>query len=42
MPFIVRDKASHKIIGCTRYFNVDEVNHRLEIGHTWYAESGQR
>ncbi len=42
MPFIVRDKASNKIIGCTRYFNVDEVNQRLEIGHTWYSESVQR
>jgi RimJ/RimL family protein N-acetyltransferase len=42
MPFIVRDKESNKIVGCTRYFNVDEVNHRLEIGYTWYAESVQR
>jgi len=42
MPFIVRDKESNRIIGCTRYFNVDEVNQRLEIGHTWYVESVQR
>ena len=42
MPFIVRDKESNKIIGCTRYFNVDEINQRLEIGHTWYSESYQR
>src|SRR5258705_10552796 len=42
MPFIVRDRETNKIIGCTRYFNVDEVNQRLEIGHTWYAESYQR
>lgn len=42
MPFTVRDKDSSKIIGCTRYFNVDEENHRLEIGYTWYAESYQR
>ena len=42
MPFIVRDRESNKIIGCTRYFNVDEVNHRLEIGYTWYSESVQR
>jgi len=42
MPFIVRDKESNKIIGCTRYFNVDEVNQRLEIGHTWYSKSVQR
>lgn len=42
MPFIVRDKASNQIVGCTRYFNVDEINQRLEIGHTWYSESYQR
>jgi len=42
MPFIIREKESNKIIGSTRYFNVDEVNQRLEIGHTWYAESYQR
>ena len=42
MPFIIRDRESNTIIGCTRYFNVDEVNQRLEIGHTWYSESYQR
>ena len=42
MPFAVRDRESNKIIGCTRYFNVDEINQRLEIGHTWYSESYQR
>ncbi len=42
MPFIVRDRESNKIIGCTRYFNVDEVNQRLEIGYTWYSESYQQ
>lgn len=42
MPFIVREKGTGKIIGCTRYFNVDEANQRLEIGYTWYAESYQR
>jgi len=42
LPFIIRDRESNTIIGCTRYFNVDEVNQRLEIGHTWYSESYQR
>jgi len=35
-------KETNKIIGCIRYFNVDEVNQRLEIGYTWYSESYQR
>ncbi len=42
MPFIIRDKISNTLIGCTRYFNVDEINQRLEIGHTWVSESYQR
>ena len=42
MPFIVRDNATGDIVGCTRYFNVDAANRRLEIGHTWYAKRAQR
>jgi RimJ/RimL family protein N-acetyltransferase len=42
MPFIVRDASSGAIVGSTRYFNVDAVHRRLEIGHTWYAQSAQR
>jgi N-acetyltransferase len=42
MPFAVRDNATGDIVGCTRYFNVDAVNRRLEIGHTWYAGRAQR
>jgi len=42
MPFVVRERTTNKIIGSTRYCNVDEVNQRLEIGYTWYSESYQR
>jgi RimJ/RimL family protein N-acetyltransferase len=42
MPFVVREKATGKIIGSTRYCNVDEVNQRVEIGYTWYSQSYQR
>jgi RimJ/RimL family protein N-acetyltransferase len=42
MPFIVRDNASGDVVGSTRYFNVDAVNRRLEIGHTWYSRRAQR
>lgn len=41
MPFVVRDAAG-TVSGCTRYFNVDAANRRLEIGHTWYAKRVQR
>jgi len=42
MPFVVRDNGGGEIVGCTRYFNVDPANRRLEIGHTWYAKRVQR
>ncbi len=45
MPFVVRemhDGRPGKVVGATRFFNVDEANRRLEIGHTWYAQSVQR
>ncbi|MEO8485386.1 MAG: GNAT family protein [Betaproteobacteria bacterium] len=41
MPFVVRD-SSGAIVGCTRFFNVDARNRRVEIGHTWYARRAQR
>jgi len=42
MPFVVRENATGEVVGCTRYFNVDAANRRLEIGHTWYAKRVQR
>jgi len=42
MPFVVRDNATGDVVGCTRFFNVDAKNRRVEIGHTWYAQRAQR
>lgn len=42
MPFIVREAKQSKIIGSTRFCNIDEQNKRVEIGYTWYAKSYQR
>ncbi|MEW2920959.1 GNAT family protein [Muricauda sp. ANG21] len=42
LPFTVIDKKSNKIIGSTRYLNVDSKNRRVEIGATWYAQRVQR
>ena len=42
MPFVIRRKSDGKVVGSTRYFNVDAKNRRLEIGHTWYSRSAQR
>lgn len=42
LPFVVIAKEEDKIIGSTRYMNLDPATKRLEIGHTWYAQSYQR
>jgi len=42
LPFITIDKDSMKILGTTRYLNIDYENHRLEIGHTWIAKSWRK
>ncbi len=42
LPFIVRDRRDGKIVGSTRFCNIDSKNQRLEIGYTWYSQSVQR
>ncbi|MFB5600417.1 MAG: GNAT family N-acetyltransferase [Nitrososphaeraceae archaeon] len=42
LPFITIDKSSNMIVGTTRFLNIDYNNHRLEIGHTWIAESWRK
>jgi RimJ/RimL family protein N-acetyltransferase len=42
IPFVIVDNATNKVIGSTRFWKVDLINRKLEIGHTWYSESYQR
>lgn len=42
MPFVVRDLRADKIVGTTRYHDINSAVDRVEIGYTWYAESHQR
>ena len=42
VPFVVKRKADHKIVGSTRYMNIEKEIRRFEIGSTWYAKSVQR
>jgi N-acetyltransferase len=42
MPFAIVDRANGRMIGSTRFWKVDRVNRKLEIGHTWLAKSAQR
>ena len=42
IPFVVEDLASAQPIGSTRFWKIDRVNRKLEIGHTWYSLAWQR
>ena len=42
LPFATIDLASGKVIGSTRYLNIDASNLRVEIGATWIAKDWQR
>src|SRR4029077_3442735 len=42
LPFALIEKSSDRVIGSTRYANIERVHHRLEIGWTWVARQWQR
>lgn len=42
LPFVVFNQKTKKVIGTTRYMNVNSQNRRLEIGSTWYSKNSQR
>lgn len=41
MPYAVRD-SSGRLVGSTRFYDVDSTVPRVSIGHTWYAPCAQR
>ena len=41
-PFVVINKNTREVIGCTRYYDLYPENRRLDIGYTWYAKKYQR
>lgn len=42
LPWAVRELASGRLIGSTRYHDIVAAIDRVEIGYTWYAKSWQR
>ena len=42
MPFALIEYSTGRVIGSTRYANIERVHHRLEIGWTWVARPWQR
>ncbi len=41
-PFVTIVRKSNKVVGSTRYGNIDPANRRVEIGWTWIAPAWQR
>src|SRR5690606_6563368 len=42
LPFVVRRIRDERLVGSTRYMNIEPRQRRLEIGTTWYSASVQR
>lgn len=42
LPFVTIEKRSGKVVGSTRFFEIDTANLRCEIGWTWVAPQWQR
>lgn len=40
-PFAIVDARTGTVIGSTRFWKIDRVNRKLEIGHTWLSASRQ-
>jgi RimJ/RimL family protein N-acetyltransferase len=42
LVFVTVERNSGRVIGSTRYMNIDRTNRRVEIGSTWIAPPWQR
>lgn len=42
LAYAVRSKKHDKVVGTTRYYNVDPVNMRAMLGYTWYSSLVRR
>ncbi|MGR3890406.1 GNAT family N-acetyltransferase [Pseudomonas sp. 1152_12] len=42
IPFVIVRRDSGQVVGSTRFWKVDRVNRKLEIGHTFLAQSAQK
>jgi N-acetyltransferase len=42
LPFVTIEQATDRVVGSTRFGNIDAPNHRVEIGWTWIGQPWQR
>jgi RimJ/RimL family protein N-acetyltransferase len=39
IAYAIRDNTNQKLIGSSRFYFIDQKNHRLNIGYTWFHPS---
>ncbi|MDC8783916.1 GNAT family N-acetyltransferase [Roseateles koreensis] len=42
LPFVIKDEATGRVIGSTRFGSISAKDRRLEIGWTWLSPAAQR
>jgi RimJ/RimL family protein N-acetyltransferase len=42
LPFVIIHKPSGRLVGSTRFYNIERKDRNAEIGYTWVAASAQR
>lgn len=42
VPFVTVERSSGRVVGSTRFMNMDAANRRVEVGSTWIAPAWQR
>jgi RimJ/RimL family protein N-acetyltransferase len=42
LAFVIKNNSDNRIVGSTRFMNIEKDIRRFEIGTTWYAKSAQR
>jgi len=42
LPFALMERQTGRLVGSTRFANIDRTHHRVEIGWTWIAREWQR
>jgi N-acetyltransferase len=42
IPFVITEKSSGKVVGSTRFGNINTADRKVEIGWTWIAPAWQR
>jgi len=42
LPFVIIRKATGKVVGTTRFYEIENKDRRVAIGYTWLSRSAQR